>query len=766
VRSNRVPAVALLSALGLALPGAASAAQEPAPRPAASPAASQVRELPTFAAATSAVTLDVVVRDKRGRMVRDLTQADFEVYEDGAKQAIETFEVFGRRGGEKAGAAAAPAAPAAIDPLPGPAGTPGSRPLPTAAAPPADPQQRPQVIAFVFDRLSAEARSLAHKAALGYLEGGHVAGDLVGVFAIDLALRTIQPFTDSTGLIRAGLQRAASQANTSFSSDRASMRDLLDGAIAGQEAGDAAAGASPSGPGAATVGQGAGAAAASGAIAQAVASLQVQMLRSFEALERDQQGFATTNALLAVVSGLRSLPGRKTVVFFSEGLAIPPNVAAQFRSVIHTANRGNVSVYAMDAAGLRAQSMNDEMHREMRQAAARRRREIESGRDDPGGGSMIQALERNEDLLRLHPESGLGQLAAETGGFLIRDTNDAASAFRRIEEDMRFQYLIGYTPSNENYDGRFRSIAVKLKRPGLQVQTRQGYYAVRAEEAKPLRGYEAPALAQLDRPQRPSSFPLHALGLSFPDPLRPGLASVLVRVPGEAISYERDKSDKSPGKLHRADFTVLVRIRDEAGRDVDRLSQRYLLSAPEAGLAEARRGDVLFYRQPLLLPGRYRLEAVAYDGLTRRASVSTVSLEVPAAQAGRLRLSSIVIVGRAEKLGEAEAKSDNPLFYGDTVIYPNMGEPLPKATTSALGFFFTVYGGAAAASTATIEVLRAGAPAGRTTAELPAPDASGRIQFAGALPLHGFGPGSYELKVTVGEGPSSDTQRARFTLAE
>ena len=56
------------------------------------------------------------------------------------------------------------------------------------------------------------------------------------------------------------------------------------------------------------------------------------MIRTFDALERDQQGFATTNGLLAVVNGLKAIPGRKTVVFFSEGMAIPANVQAQFRT--------------------------------------------------------------------------------------------------------------------------------------------------------------------------------------------------------------------------------------------------------------------------------------------------------------------------------------------------------------------------------------------------------------------------------------------------
>jgi hypothetical protein len=200
---------------------------------------------------------------------------------------------------------------------------------------------------------------------------------------------------------------------------------------------------------------------------------------------------------------------------------------------------------------------------------------------------------------------------------------------------------------------------------------------------------------------------------------------------------------------------------------VERLSQHYLLSAPEAKLDDARRGDLLFYRQAVLAPGRYTLEAVGYDGLSQKGSVSTATVEVPRVPADRLRLSSVVLVGRAEKVSDAEQKSDNPLFYGDTVIYPNMGEPFRKSASSALGFFFTVYGGSApAARKATIEVHRGDQVAGRVSADLPAPDASGRTQFAGALPLRTFAPGAYELKVTVADASGSATQQARFTLAE
>jgi hypothetical protein len=219
--------------------------------------------------------------------------------------------------------------------------------------------------------------------------------------------------------------------------------------------------------------------------------------------------------------------------------------------------------------------------------------------------------------------------------------------------------------------------------------------------------------------------------------------------------------------MHQADLTVGARVKNDAGHEVDRLSQHYLLSAPAEKLDAARRGDILFYRLADLPPGHYTVETVAWDALAKKGSVTTAPLDVPASQDGKPRLSSVVLVGRAEKVAPSEA-SDSPLMYGETLIYPNMGEPFRKSTSQAVGFFFTVYGvkDATTPAKATIEVYRGDQGAGRVTANLPAPDASGRIQYAGALPLQGFPAGSYTLKVTAQTGTGFDTRQASFTVAE
>jgi VWFA-related protein len=705
-------------------------------------------EPPVFGVSAATVLLDIVVRDGKGRLVRDLKAEDFEVYEDNVRQTVDSFRVVDTRPAEAPEAAATQATPAPAS---------GAVPAPASPAPDdgPEPPAAPAVVAFVFDRLSPNARDMAGKAARIYTDRGHTDGDLAGVFSIDLALRTLQPFTSDVESIRTGLKLASTQANTEFASDREDARRRAETIARSETALDNMAAG----------GEGGSTAAAMLASQVAFDQVELEMSRAFDALERDQQGFASTHGLLAVVNGLKALPGRKTIVFFSEGIAIPANVQEQFHSVITSANRANVAIYAVDAGGLRAESGTREAREELVQSSARRlRQEEQGGRGLPMRESLNRGMERNEDMLRLNPESGLGQLAAETGGFLVRDTNDAREGFGRITEEMRFHYVVSYAPTNDKLDGSYRTIAVKVHRPGLRVQTRKGYLALKpAEYILPVREYEAPALAQLDRQPRPDAFPLHAGAYSFPEGERPGLAPVLVRIPGGTMTWSTD----GKGGV-RADFAVLVKIRDERGREVDRMSQDYRLTAPAAKLETARRGDVLFYREADLPAGRYTAEAVGYDALAKSASVRSFALEIPPADPERLRLSSLLLVDRAEQLRPDEQKDTrNPLHFGEAILYPNLGTPLRKSQLAAVGFFFSVYGkDLAAAKSATIEVARGGQVVARTDSELPAPDARGRIQHAGALPLKGFAPGEYRLRVSVSDGRSVLSRDAPFTVAE
>jgi VWFA-related protein len=74
----------------------------------------------------------------------------------------------------------------------------------------------------------------------------------------------------------------------------------------------------------------------------------------------------------------------------------------------------------------------------------------------------------------------LKKLAAETGGraFFPRNERDLDEAYAQIDEDLRSQYILAYTPSNGAHDGSFRTIQVKVKNhTDLTVRFRRGYFA-------------------------------------------------------------------------------------------------------------------------------------------------------------------------------------------------------------------------------------------------------------------------------------------------
>src|SRR5258708_13168295 len=310
---------------------------------------------------------------------------------------------------------------------------------------------------------------------------------------------------------------------------------------------------------------------------------------SLEMVERDEQGTATSNALMAVVNGMRALPGRKSVIFFSEGVAIPANVAARFRSVIDTANRANVSIYAMDAAGLRAESTSKDAREGINAAANRMLRRNPTA--DVVGAPMTEALERNEDMLRRDPHSGLGQLADETGGILFRTTNDRPGAFKRIDQDLRNYYMLSYVPKNDRFDGKFRAIGIKVKRPGTEVAARKGYYAVRGAGSMPVMSYEARPLALLESTPLPNAFPIRAAALKVPQSGGLGGTPILVSVPASAMTFVPPEDRAS----HPAEFTVLVRFRDAADEAGDKMSQSYILTGPMDRLRSVKRANKLLF---------------------------------------------------------------------------------------------------------------------------------------------------------------------------
>jgi VWFA-related protein len=671
--------------------GAPAAAQEPPAPPLLAPVG------------TEQVEVDLVVRDKEGRLVRDLERGQVEVFEDGVRQDVDSLTLVehGRSG---------------------------------------EPAAEPVFVALAFDRLGPASRRFARQAALEYLSGRRP-GSEAAVFAIDRGLSVQQGFTDDALALRAAIESVTSLAATTLAGRH--ERQLTGNAYHG-------------------LGEGLGQAHVAAAESKGAPEcrgreevrirlnemLESRLVESFESLERDQQGFASTHALLSLVGGLSALPGRKAVLLFSEGLSIPSNVEATYRSVIGAANRARVSVYTVDAGGLRVESPADELRRTLDTVKTRARNDSDGGR--LAEESLLALQEKNEGAMRLAPASTLAPLADQTGGFALSGTNDLAEGLSRVEEELRSHYVLSYSPRDRDFDGRFRTIRVKVARPHGRLQARKGYLALRTTLPVPALPHEAAALARLDSPPKPREVALRVRGLQFPE--SEGTSRVPILVEAESTGLQ--------------DFTILVLVRDASGQVVAKASQQYQTAASLGRQDEARPALVLFYREMRLPAGLYALEAVALDARSGRGGKATASLEVPRAEPGRLRASSLMVVGRAEKVPEGEGGEPGPLQYQDVLLYPDLGPHLRREAGRPLAFFLSAWPAPGRPGVdARVEVLRSGRPVAAAPPFELRPDADGRIGLVSTFPVDALAPGPYELRVTLTDGRDAETRTASLAIA-
>jgi VWFA-related protein len=698
----------------------------------------QPPERQAITSTATAILVDAVVRDRNGKPLIDLSASDFEVFEDGIRQTVDSFTRVSNGAGIGIGVAwRVPDHTVAVNPT--------ARPEDAAAA----PNEDTATVALVYDHLSSEALSLAQKATLAYVPLTGESPVRVGVFAGEPGPRVLQYYTTE----RAAVRRAVAQltpAGTSVGEQKAERADNLIARrrdIDDENARTMASTATATGAELARNGAEIGARETERALIQ----IELNMMRSFDSLERAHKGFDTATVLTTVIRSLSVYPGRKTIIFFSEGLPVTPTLSSRLDAVIDAANRANITAYAIDAKGLRAISSLADARKEMAIFVEDRTRQTANG--DRTIQPLTMAFERVEDTMRLDSRTGLAKLAEETGGFLVDQSNDLASAFRRIDEDNRFHYLLSYSPTNTTFDGRFRAIKVGVRRPGAQVFARKGYRALRTAPAADTGDYQAAALALLDRAPLPNAFPIHAGAFSFPDPARPGLSPIAVNVATESLQFVVDAS-RAP---YSAQTSVVVRIRDGDGNQVQTLSQQYLLTGDAKDVAAAKNGQILFYREADLAPGVYTVESIVVDAAARRASARMATLTVPRVTDAGLGMSSLVLVSRSEELMGA-ANGESPLRVGKTLLYPILGETIVNAPQRELPFFFTLYGNAAGV-TAAAQLLRNGTMLAE--APVPLPQSSGpRVQHVGRFPIGTLPMGTYELRLKVGDLSRS----AFFTL--
>jgi VWFA-related protein len=192
-----------------------------------------------------------------------------------------------------------------------------------------------------------------------------------------------------------------------------------------------------------------------------------------------------------------------------------------FRDLLDVANRSNVSFYPIDSRGLPA--TDAEIYEDVPPAADQR-------------------------MLRQRVEA-LRTLADSTDGLAVVESNDLERGVRRIVDDLTSDYLLGYYSTNASLDGKFRSIKVRVTRPGVEVRARRGYRAASKEEIEA--GKQMTQAAAAAAPPTAVQAALGALaGMRREVTLRTGVSWVAAplddRIPG-AKSYVWVVGDVAPG---------------------------------------------------------------------------------------------------------------------------------------------------------------------------------------------------------------------------
>jgi VWFA-related protein len=506
-------------------------------------------------------------------------------------------------------------------------------------------------------------------------------------------------------------------------------------------------------------GDGRGAPASGGGYAaRAQAQAIANMLRLSSSLQRQQQGTTSLYPLLALMRGHETLAGRKTLVYLSEGLQVPPSLEAVFRSTISAANRANVSVYAIDARGLNVERAMAASADALAQAQRASQRATQSR-----GGAVsvdeIKSADTAESALRLNLEGTLADLSESTGGFLVSNTNDFKQGAERLAADLSGHYELTYQPPSATYDGRFRKIEVKIARSGVVLQTRSGYFALPSGQSTVLLAYEVPLLAALGRPDPPHDFEIRAGALHFEDSPAGREHRLIVETKVGSLKMIKDEVKKT----YRIHLSLLALVKDKDGSVVERFSEDYPFEGPLERAEALKLGNIVLKRRFTLPPGAYTLEVAGQDRERDQIGTVRTAFQVSSAKEGP-RMSSVALIRRIEPAPARVDKTDDPLDVGGVRVIPNLDLPISLAANQKLSLFFIAYPQVAEKPRVSLEFWRDGKPLGKAEPELPAPEADGKIRYVGTFPIERFTPGSYEVRVALSGAAGRSEERAPFTL--
>lgn len=616
----------------LAFCAIAAASQTPTPTPASN-------ENDVVKITTNLVQIDVTVTDSKGKPVRDLRSDEFEIYENGKKQDISNFSFVSsvRETVEK---------PGKNDPK-------NAIPTPPTIV---RPERIRRAIALVVDDLSLSFESVYHvrQALKKYVDEQMQDGDLVAIIRTSAGIGALQQFTSDKAQLYAAIEKVkwfpmGSGNISAFAPIEPTQNEIR--AATGDET-----------------------------VTDEDIQAEKNSIQSFEDFRNGAFTVGTLGALKYIVTGMAELPGRKSVILFSDGFRLFPRdqdgsigdtrIYDFARQLVDFANRASVVFYTIDARGLVVTSIT---------AAD----QIISPSPD-----AISAAISDRSATLFDTQEGLQYLAKETGGLAVINTNSLSGGVKQVLDDQSY-YLVGYVPDDDTFDAqkrRFNKLDIRVKRPGVTVRYRSGFMNVANESIPKPTTPSTPAGAinyALTSPFAVNDISLRLNTLFGYEPKIGTFVRSLLHIKASDLTF----SDEADG-TKKAVFDLVAISFGDNGVAVDQIAKTYSLSISKKGYERIQKeGFVYHFTFPIKKPGPYQFRVAIRDSVNSKIGSASQFIDVPNLKKNRLTVSGIVL----ENFSPAQwknfvAPTADPTTDGTDPMNDTSTRTFPRGSVLRYGF--------------------------------------------------------------------------------
>jgi VWFA-related protein len=687
------------------------------------------QEQDTVRITTNLVQVDVIVT-KDGKQVTDLTPEDFELYEDGRLQKITQFSYVSTVPAIAAGSGKTISAPTGKN-------------GPVVAPARVDPAKARRTIALVVDDLgtSFESMDRIRRQLRKFLDEQLQPTDLVAIIHTGGEVGALQQFTTDKRVLQAAIE------NLKWNH------------------------------------------------CSRVGATVLPASRPFDFGNENPCVVTslsnTLKALRFILSGMRDLPGRKSMVLMADNLPAEQKELFDPQSIIKNksregqrlpikniisnslieedglhrvaelAIRSAVVIYGVDAGGLQTTGINaaDEIF----QGAAH----LQKPENDP-----TLVILRNRFTALRRSREGAELLARESGGFVVHNGNDFG--LQQIMDDQQGYYLIGYRPSEETFNRSFHQIKARVKRAGLTVRTRSGFFGVTDEQARAAELKPGDRINRaLASPFGANDLPVHLTTFFVNDPAAGSLLRSFLYLDARDLTFN-EQADGS----HEATFELSSIVFGDNGAVIDRkdrTAELRLRGEPYERVLQE--GVVYGFDTPVKESGTFQFRIAVRDKTSSRVGSAGQFAEIPNLAGDRLALSGIVVRNEKPSLERSASEPAGIVAYrkttapaarrfhqGSTLIFgyaiynarldQRTGQPHVSSSTRIWRDGKLVFTGDP------IAIDAAGQP------DLKRLNGAARFQLGPALP-----PGEYVLEITVADSlakgkPGTVTQSIDFEVVK